>query len=376
MLHVATLWVGLVLPQCAWSPGSTSVQQPHASSTLAVCPVPVGRSGSNFILMAATSDGGNDVEQQLPAVQQPKRMRRWRKRAKSASVGLATAALLAMPRGPARAAELQQRPVPTPVSRDAERGGEPPLAFLGMSRKKTIVYPFERTEATSDQIDMDKLLGKKATRKYTERSFLFSEELTAKTPLEDELEQLDEVKSEKGFAKTIGTAVTYGTALGGVYLTVRGMSNVERWMKQQELRDIEEERELTGQYISVDASDVDTSIDPTTGKNLTIVKKAAKPNATATDAADAEPEQVPWILRVLGLGGAAAADADDFWEAPAATVRRDGTIDSDASDDGADGGDGSEGADPADPSSPESGGGDGGTEDDEEGLDTLDDLLG
>ena len=102
--------------------------------------------------------------------------------------------------------------------------------------------------------------------------------------LEDELEQLDAARAERSGARAVGTLLTYGGALGGVYLTVTGLSNVERWMKQQELRDIEEEREITGQYISVDAGDVETAIDPLTGKNLTIVgAKKKKDNSTKAE---------------------------------------------------------------------------------------------
>ena len=37
-----------------------------------------------------------------------------------------------------------------------------------------------------------------------------------------------------------------------------------------EQRDIDEERDLTGTYISIDAGDVESAIDPRTGKNITI----------------------------------------------------------------------------------------------------------
>jgi len=372
--------VALLLPDGAVVLRGGAPAHQSSPALLALHPANSAGRGGNLALMAVSDAAAADAADER-RLQQPRTRRSWRKRAKSASIGLATAAVLAMPRGPARAAELQQRPTPTPVSRDVDRSREPPLAFLGMRQRK-VTPPLEHRTLEHDTLDMDKLAGgKKGARKYTDRNYLFSDELTAKTALEEELEELDEVKSERGVAKAVGTAVVYGGALGGVFLTVRGLQNVERWMKEQELRDIEEERELTGQYISVDASDVDTSIDPTTGKNLTIVKKGPQKNATST-AADAPEEEAatstPWILRVLGLGGSTAADSDDFWEAPAATVRKDGSVDS-----GSDGGSGDapDGADPADPSAPTDGGdggdGEGGEEgEDTTGMDTLDDLLG
>ena len=329
------------------------------------------------ILMAA-----EDEQQQQQQQQQPRR-RRWRKRAKSAGATLAAAALLAMPRGPASAAQ-DQPPTPPTVSRDVGHGRstQPPLAFLGSSRQSKVTPPFEAGEmgARPDQIDMDALLSKKAASKYTDRDFLFSEQLNARSALEDELEQLDSARAERSGSRTVGKLLTYGGALGGVYLTVTGLSNVERWMKQQELRDIEEEREITGQYISVDAGDVETAIDPLTGKNLTIVGNKKKDNSTST-AAPAEPKEeakVPWLLRVLGLGGLPDSDADDFWAPPAPTVRKEDKGAKAAEGGAATGEGGAEGG--GDPAA----GGDGAPVDDDDddddedssGVDALGDLLG
>lgn len=154
---------------------------------------------------------------------------------------------------------------------------------------------------------------------------------------------------------------TTGGAVALVYLSVQGLGNVERWLKKQELADMEEERELTGTYISVDASDVDSAIDPTTGKNLTISRAKSTSNATAADDGEAAAaNQAPWILRVLGLEG--AADDDDFWEPPEPSMPK------------GDGGGGGGGGGPTDE------GGDGGVDEEEDdddttGIDALDDLM-
>ena len=84
-----------------------------------------------------------------------------------------------------------------------------------------------------------------------------------------ELEQKELEKRGKGTLTKVGVIIG---AFGVVKVTRGGMRAVEGWMRQQELNDIAEERELTGTYISVDAGDVDTVIDPTTGKNITLAK--------------------------------------------------------------------------------------------------------
>ena len=161
----------------------------------------------------------------------------------------------------------------------------------------------------------------------------------------------------------------------------KGMGAIEHWMRQQELADIEEEKELTGGYVSVDATDVDTSIDPTTGKNLTISKgaKAAKPKSKPKDPAAAAPNKTPWILRKLGLSG--TSDDDDFWtpatpDPSSSTPKDDGG--GPASDGGADGGGGVGGAGggggPSAGGGTDGGGGGGASDEDTENLDVLDDL--
>ena len=91
---------------------------------------------------------------------------------------------------------------------------------------------------------MDAIVPAKVAKKFTERKFIFSDELSSKSDLATELEELDEVKNERAFEKTASMVSTYAIAAGGVYLTVKGITSIERWMKQQELDDIEQEREV------------------------------------------------------------------------------------------------------------------------------------
>ena len=179
----------------------------------------------------------------------PKRI--WRRKAESAASALTlAAAAIAMPRN-ARALEA---PPPTNIAREAtssqqqrRAAQEKPLAFLGFGRrhkKGTLKAPLAEGELPADTLDMDAIVPAKVAKKFTERKFIFSDELSSKSDLATELEELDEVKNERAFEKTASMVSTYAIAAGGVYLTVKGITSIERWMKQQELDDIEQEREV------------------------------------------------------------------------------------------------------------------------------------
>ena len=168
------------------------------------------------------------------------------------------------------ASELPQPP------RSRRQTGNPPsrnASFSGFRRAQHTLAVRCTRPRWPQPIDMDAVVSKKAAKKYTERSYIFSDALTAKSDLLDELEQLDEDANDRQLQKTASTVVMWGGAAGVVYLSVQGLQGVERWMKRQEEEDIEAERELTGQYVSVDAGDVESVIDPKTGKNITIAKR-------------------------------------------------------------------------------------------------------
>jgi len=296
----------------------------------------------------------------------------WLGRLRGAGVALATAVVLAVPRGPAQAAELAGPAAESQAPDVAKLIAEP--AFLGFRRRKNLAPPLVRGPPRRNEIDMDRIVSKKTARRFTERSFIFSDELTSKNELTEELDELDETAASNQLQKAASAVISTGGAVGLVYVSVKGLTSIERWMKQQELDDIAAEKELTGQYISVDASDIDTAIDPTTGKNLTITKSAAKANATSLsgqESEEEEPAEVPWLLRVLGLGDAkpASGGEEDFWTPVAASVpRNDG--------DGSGGAAGGAAGDADGAGEGEGGEGEGSEGDDSSDLDGLDDLLG
>ena len=302
--------------------------------------------------------------------------RGWRARLRSGSAAVAAAAVVAMPRGPAQAAQLAADETPS-VARDfgpskgsrRRRLAQP--AFLGLGRKrKGVEQPLDASDLRGNHIDMDALVSPKMAKRFTEREFIFSEGLTYKGEFLDEIEELDATKEDNKGVALLQTVTTTGGALGLVYLSAKGLTAIERYFKRQELREIEAERELTGQYISVDAGDVDTSIDPLTGKNLTISKAAkAKPgaNATAVEEEAAPPSFFDKILGVLGLDNTPASDDDDFWVQGAAAQsipKGDG------------GGSGGAAAGGPEAGDDGTGGDDDGVADDSSDVDALDDLLG
>ena len=171
-----------------------------------------------------------------------------------------------------------------------------------------------------------------------------------------------------------------------------------------EQRDIDEEQALTGTYISIDAGDVESAIDPRTGKNITItgecqrdaaliagcswVHSVARPSPdevynhprtitgakkekekarAGTEVAD-ERVGPSWLPNWLSsfLNDAPRDDDQDFWDPPDATEAPSepkgggGSPSAGGSDGGVDGADG------------DGGGGD----DDTSGIDALNDLLG
>ena len=438
LVSLALLTWGALLPQPAIDhrcrPTCPPLRAAARDGFVAVAGVGAGRASSCPAMMSArapdeAASGGEVRERALT---------RWARRARKGSALLAAAALVASPRG-ARAVELR-REEPASVSRDAGSGraGRRPIDAACLSfprRKKSLEPPLPppSEDERENLIDLDALLSKKQAKRYTERSFIFDDALTSKPELQEELEEIEAFKSRNAGQRGLVFVATAGGAVGLVYTGTRVLLGIERWLKQQvgatasrprtctahrpvrtllhvhplmrtptrvaraharvqELNDIEEEREMTGQYISVDATDVTTSIDPTTGKNWTIgkgKKAAGAANATAAGAASVPVEKpaVPWILRVLGLGGAVSADDDDFWAAsPSAASKKKDADDAGPTPPPAAGG-GPEGSgDGGAPPTPAPGGGDAGggaeaadddgLEDDSSGVDTLDDLLG
>jgi len=106
-----------------------------------------------------------------------------------------------------------------------------------------------------------------------DENFLFSKNTTQKTSIENEIEEIedDEFRYKNWKNTQIGLAI--GGSGIGMWFAYKGLTAWEKWMKEQEQKDIEEEIEMTGTYINPGAGNVDASIDPVTGKKIVIKEK-------------------------------------------------------------------------------------------------------
>lgn len=155
---------------------------------------------------------------------------------------LAAAALVVTPRSPATAVEPAAQPVSLSRRADSSVAGRQPLdaAFLGFRRKKTLEAPLPPLDpSATGVIDMDKIVGKKVAKSYTERDFIFDDALTAKSELQEELEEFQEFKESTAGQRVVLALATTGGAVGAVYAGTRALMGIEKWMKKQELLDIQ-----------------------------------------------------------------------------------------------------------------------------------------
>merc|ERR1740115_612295 len=331
---------------------------------------PVASASRGAALAMQAGDDGAAVESKRSRFLRPLR---------SASTSVAATVLLALvgPRGAARAAEPMEAPThsATTNSRSVESAAAP-FSLRTLSPRRGTIDQMEEDLANAGQVpettqlprDMEDLLGRGAHRQYMNRDFLFGEELTALTPLQEELDELDEYTSQgDGFVGKFKGVFTIAGTGALMYGTLRVLQQAERIFITNEKKEMQEEMDLTGMFIAIDAGEVEGAVDPKTGKNITVggadkLPKASDPSAVApTAGADTEATETeaPWLLRVLGLGNSASADDDSFWEDKVvAPTQPTGTSPAEAT-----AGEG-EGEDaPAE-------------EDDTEGIDTLEDLLG
>ena len=171
------------------APGALRMQTPAASASRGAA-----------LAMQAGDDGAAPVESKRSRFLRPLR---------SASTSVAATVLLALvgPRGAARAAEPMEAPThsATTNSRSVENVAAPFTLRTLSPRRGTIDQMEEdlaesrqNTPADTAQLprDMEDLLGRGAHREYMNRDFLFGEELTALTPLQEELDELDEYTSQ------------------------------------------------------------------------------------------------------------------------------------------------------------------------------------
>ena len=184
---VASMLVLLAAPVSGLqAPGALRMQAPVASASR----------GAALAMQAG--DDGAAVESKRSRFLRPLR---------SASTSVAATVLLALvgPRGAARAAEPMEAPThsATTNSRSVESAAAP-FSLRTLSPRRGTIDQMEEDLANAGQVpettqlprDMEDLLGRGAHRQYMNRDFLFGEELTALTPLQEELDELDEYTSQ------------------------------------------------------------------------------------------------------------------------------------------------------------------------------------
>ena len=291
----------------------------------------------------------------------------------------------------------------------ADGAAERAAAAAGPQRVRVAAKTAPAEEATPDGVlDVEKDLGAGPARAFAERfqhsDFIFSESLTARSELEEELDDLATYRTETKTVRRAQTTVTFVGAGALIYAGINFLKGFQAWMLKLEQRDIQEEikvrahrrppaarrnpqpaapprrrrrpraravsttplspppPQLTGQYISYDASDVEYVIDAATGKNMTVA--GSKADKSKEDDVEKPPPPPPPKWMPGFIANAKAADDADFFEAakPQQSIKREGFDE--------DGGGG------AGPGPVRLDGDDDEPDDDSGDLDDLDDLLG
>jgi hypothetical protein len=103
--------------------------------------------------------------------------------------------------------------------------------------------------------------------------FLFSKNTTQKSIIEEEICEIEDEEFRYRNWKNAQVGIAIGGSGVGMYFAYKGLHVWEKWMNEQEQKDIEEEIEMTGTYIDPGAGNVDASIDPITGKKIVIKEK-------------------------------------------------------------------------------------------------------
>lgn len=272
--------------------------------------------------------------QPLPPQRPPQKLRRVREQLGAGFRTLVAAVVLvAVPRGPARAAELDA-PSQSSVVLELSGSGAAPLPTPGqqLEIRSTLLPmgPGSKSPGTgltdemfveegSGGVDLNDIVGEKGLQRYMDDKFLFQDTISAKGAIEEEFQDLAIYKANLERNGGLKTAASAAVAAGCMYGVVQAGVTLERFVKADERREREKEIRLTGSYISVDASDVETVIDPKTGKNITIAS-SSKPDATdaavaAAAAAAAASEMPKSTLGILWqrLTSSLGSSDEDFW---------------------------------------------------------------
>nr|UXY87617.1 hypothetical protein CcurKRNrm1_p087 [Cryptomonas curvata] len=101
-------------------------------------------------------------------------------------------------------------------------------------------------------------------------TFLFSPKTTQPSDIESEIEEIEDDEYRYRNWKNTQIGLALGGSAIGMWFAYKGLNVWEKWMKDQEQKDIEEEIQMTGTYINPGAGNVEISIDPITGKKIQI----------------------------------------------------------------------------------------------------------
>ena len=138
-----------------------------------------------------------------------------------------------------------------------------------------------QSKMTSVVIDGN-LLGVKREDIFNDK-FLFSNQTTQNTEIESEIEEIEDDEFRYSAWKNSQVGLTVGGSALSMWFAYKGLNVWEKWMKDQEQKDIEEEIEMTGTYINPGANNVESSIDPITGKKIEIKTNENKDNKDKKD---------------------------------------------------------------------------------------------
>jgi len=146
------------------------------------------------------------------------------------------------------------------------------LSQLGSEKNSTKILNIPSTNA----IEIDAFDLRITQEDVLNEKFLFSEKTTQNSMIEREVQEIedDEFRYESWRSTQIG--LTMGGSLLGMWFTFKGLNRWEKWMRDQEQKDIEKEIKMTGKYINPSSPGIRTTIDPLTGKKFSSDKPSKK----------------------------------------------------------------------------------------------------
>jgi len=101
-----------------------------------------------------------------------------------------------------------------------------------------------------------------------DENFLFSPDTTKRTEIQIEIDQIEDDEYKYSTWKNTRNGITVVGSAISIWFGYKGLTVWEKWMKDQEQKEIEEEIKLTGTYIDPSAANIESSIDPVTGKRI------------------------------------------------------------------------------------------------------------